>query len=83
VPILRKRDLGYTKFDEVFFNSEYTEKLAQRLYGLQGQVAYPHINPAFFTSPLNKTQDTYFVMMGRLVRFVRECDLIINLFNHL
>lgn len=83
VPLLRKRDLKYTKFDKVYANSEYTAQLAQELYEMHAEVSYPLVSPAFATAEVVESPLGYYVYVGRLVNFVREAGLIISLFNHL
>lgn len=83
VPRLQQRDLRYQEFDEVLFNSQYTKTLAQELYGMQGNVRYPQIRKAFLEAKVVQVPQSYFVCVGRLVRLVRECDLIIKAFTEL
>ncbi|MDR0607906.1 MAG: hypothetical protein LBG52_06280, partial [Candidatus Peribacteria bacterium] len=83
VPRLQKWDKQFTQFNEVSFNSTYTQRLAKEIYGLEGKVVYPNIHDAFYFAGVNLQPQEYFVCVGRLVSFVRECDLIINAFNQL
>jgi hypothetical protein len=46
-------------------------------------VRYPHIEEEFFHQEINEEHFDYYVYVGRLVKFVRETDKIIKLFNHL
>lgn len=83
VPRLRRWDLKYRDFDKVVFNSHYTAKLAQELYGLKGEIQYPKVSDQYWLAGIAKSPKPYFVCVGRLVNFVRECGLIIQLFNEL
>ncbi|MDR0860390.1 MAG: glycosyltransferase [Candidatus Peribacteria bacterium] len=83
VPRLQKRDKQFTQFDEVYFNSRYTQQLAKEIYGIEGKVSYPKINDTFYYAGVNLQPQEYFVCVGRLVTFVRECDVIIKAFNDL
>lgn len=83
VPRLQQRDLQYISFDRVIFNSMYTQQLAQDLYGMQGKVQYPKLRTVFLKTKISPSPKEYFVCVGRLVKFVRECDVIIKAFNKL
>ena len=83
VPRLQKWDQQFTQFDEIIFNSKYTQKLAKEIYGMEGTVRYPKIHDTFYYAGVNLQPQEYFVCVGRLVTFVRECDLIIKAFNQL
>jgi len=78
---LRKRDQKYTEFDEVLFNSKYTQKLAKEIYNIKWIVQYPKIKEEFLEEPITKNVKEYFIYVWRLNKFVKEVDLIINLFN--
>lgn len=82
-PRLRKRDLQYREFDKVVFNSQYTAQLAKELYGMEGEVRYPKVSDQYWLAGIAHHPKPYFVCVGRLVNFVRECGLIIELFNAL
>lgn len=83
VPRLRKWDLKFNKFDEIVFNSKYTQKLAWELYGMRGKVDYPKVWEQYWISGISQNPKPYFVCVGRLVNFVRESERIIQLFNSL
>jgi len=83
IPRLQKRDKRFRRFDEVYFNSKYTQQLAKEIYGIEGKVRYPKIHDTFHYAGVNLQPQEYFVCVGRLVTFVRECDLIIKAFNQL
>jgi glycosyltransferase involved in cell wall biosynthesis len=83
VPRLQKWDKQFTQFDEILFNSQYTQALAKEIYGMEGKVQYPNIKDTFYYAGVNLHPQEYFVCVGRLVTFVRECDLIIKAFNQL
>lgn len=78
---LKKWDRKQRNFDEVLFNSQYTQKTAQKIYNLSGEIAYPPISSHFLNANYSKDIDNYFVYMWRLVKFSKEVDKIINLFN--
>lgn len=78
---LRKRDVKFTHYDTIRANSQYTADEAKKRYGITAEVKYPKINPVFLEDHKIEEPDDYFVCVGRLVRFVREVDVIIHLFN--
>lgn len=80
-PKLRKRDKSFTKYDDVTSNSNYTAKLAKDTYSLDSKIQYPKIDSSFLDIPVNKVPNTYYLYVGRLVKFVKELDKIIHLFN--
>lgn len=79
-PRLRKRDKKFTQFDEVYANSNYTAKLAKDLYGLDAKIKYPLVHMPANLGPEESLP--YYVYAGRLVKFVKEVDKIIEVFNH-
>lgn len=91
-PRLRRWDKKYTKFDEVFANSHYTARLAKEIYGIDTTVKYPLVSldkgkGALWDRDLKFPSEggkggLFYVYTGRLVRFVKEVDKIIQLFNH-
>ena len=80
---LRERDLKYTHFDKVICNSQYTQKLAEDIYHIKSSVIYPKIKDEYYFAGISPAPNPYFVCVGRLVNFVRECELIIQTFNTL
>lgn len=80
-PKLKKRDLSYTNFDQVVSNSKYTSNLAKKIYNIDSKISYPKISEIFIKSEVSKNPQNYFIYVGRLVRFVKELDKIITLFN--
>ncbi len=80
---LRKRDLKYIHFDKVICNSQYTQKLAEDIYHIKSTVIYPKIKDEYYFAGISPAPKPYFVCVGRLVNFVRECELIIQTFNAL
>ena len=82
-PHLRKRDKKYTKFDQITFNSKYTQELAKEIYNIEGEVQYPKIDDQFYLAGICRESLPYYVCLGRIVNFVRECKLIIEVFNEL
>ncbi|MDR2415121.1 MAG: glycosyltransferase [Candidatus Peribacteria bacterium] len=83
VPRLQKWDKQFRQFDEVFFNSKYTQALAKKIYGMEGKISYPKLKDTFYYAGVRLQPQNYFVCVGRLVTFVRECDMIIEAFNQL
>jgi len=82
-PILQKRDQQYTKFDQVCSNSQSTAKLAQKIYNIQSKIKYPKLEKEFLNTAVktNISPQNYYIYVGRLVKFVKELDKIIKLFN--
>lgn len=83
VPKLRVWDKKFTKFDKIYANSQYTANLAKQLYNMKAQIWYPKIDDIYYHTPICEQPLPYYVYVGRLVAFVKECDLIIRLFNKL
>lgn len=81
VPKLQKRDLKYTKYTTVFTNSWYTQNLAKKIYKINSKIKYPTINQIFLNETVEEKPKEYCVYIGRLVKFVKEVDLIIKVFN--
>lgn len=83
-PVLRRRDKTARVYDRVICNSHYTATNAQRLYGRDHcEVSYPSLDPQYLQSELLPlSSPNYYIFVGRLVRFAKELDLIIRLFNH-
>ena len=73
----------YTHFDKVICNSQYTQKLAEDIYHIKSSVIYPKIKDEYYFAGISPAPKPYFVCVGRLVNFVRECELIIQTFNAL
>lgn len=82
-PRLQKRDLQYTKYDKVYSNSTYTKNLAKKIYNIESEVKYPKINQTFLNENIIKEPQEYIVCVWRIVKFVREIDLIVKAFNKL
>jgi hypothetical protein len=57
---LRFWDKKYTKFDEIFFNSNFTKQLAYRLYNIFGIVKYPNINKIFLKTVSTQNPMNYY-----------------------
>lgn len=80
-PVLRHWDKTVRNYDRVICNSHYTAAGAHRLYGREYcEVQYPIIDPQYLQATLTVESD-YYVFIGRLVRFAKELDLIIRVFN--
>lgn len=83
---LRPRDLKPRNYDEIFANSEYTAKLCQNIYWYKNiKILYPRIKIPNFSDALNGRayQNDYYIYIGRLVRFSKDLDTIIYMFNKL
>lgn len=82
-PILQKRDQQYTKYDQVYTNSQYTSKLAKKIYNIDSKIKYPKLQKEFIGTEISKniSLQNYYIYVGRLVKFVKELDKIIKLFN--
>lgn len=80
IPKLKKRDLKFKKFDEIYANSKYTAELAKKIYWIKSKIKYPKVNVVNNIWLPNETLN-YYVYMWRLVKFVKETDKIIKLFN--
>jgi len=86
---LRKRDSKNRHYDYVLCNSRYTLACAKHLYTKRqsktsfgnAHIQYPRINKLFHSSPVSSEIKEYYVYVWRLVKFVRETDLIIRLAN--
>lgn len=78
---LRPRDKKKRTYNKVFFNSEYTQKLWEKMYGLKWEVWYPPVDKAFNGSMITDEIHGYFLFVWRIVKYVREIDKIIRLFN--
>lgn len=83
VPILRKWDKKFTKFDECVANSRYTAGLAKEIYWMECKIKYPKVSKEYLNQWVSENVMPYFVYVWRLVSFVKECDVIIELFNKL
>ncbi len=82
-PKLRKRDKLFTKYDNVFANSHYTAQLAKEIYNIDCKIKYPKIDGNFLSASVNISPNNYYIYAGRLVKFVKELDKIIHLFNEI
>lgn len=80
-PNLQRRDLKYTKYNKIYTNSKYTQKLAKEIYNIESNVKYPKLNQIYLHENIIETPKEYIVCTGRIVKFVREIDLIIKAFN--
>ncbi len=80
---LRARDLIPRTYDEVYANSNYTAECVKRYYNIDAKVRYPRIEKEFVLSAPTTQPHSYYLYVGRLVKFIREVDLIIQLFNKL
>ncbi|MBP7848506.1 hypothetical protein KA013_04855 [Patescibacteria group bacterium] len=67
----------------MFTNSHFTAQCAKSYYALEATTRYPLIEKEFLLTPPTTQPHSYYIYVGRLVKFIRETDLIIQLFNHL
>jgi len=58
-PKLRIWDKKFTKYDNVFANSQYTAKLAKEIYNIDCKVKYPQINEIFLNVSVNTNPNNY------------------------
>lgn len=65
------------------FNSQYTAKLAKELYWIEWKVVYPKIDDCFSCCQVNLQPSNYYIYVWRTVKFVKEVDKIIKLFNEI
>ena len=90
---LRKRDSKPRRYNQIFTNSQYTKDCALTHYFGKYSIApvspyqiivkYPQIDTKILTTPPTKQPHEYYLYIGRLVNFVRETDLIIELANEI
>lgn len=88
---IRQIDHHTDRYHQIYANSHYTADLFQQIYHLSAQVRYPRIDQALLDTqiPLNPSRyprlhhRPYMLMIGRLVRFARQCDTVIRLCNDL
>jgi glycosyltransferase involved in cell wall biosynthesis len=80
---LRPRDKKMRSYTVVYTNSCYTAQCAKKYYMLDGNVRYPELDPAFFSTTVVSIPRDYFIYVGRLVRFIREVDRLVELCNSL
>jgi glycosyltransferase involved in cell wall biosynthesis len=88
---IRTRDQKTLHYDHIYSNSMYTATLMNQIYWISSQIQYPNINANFLNISLPNHQNQYkkqfdgdyYMMMGRLVRFARQCDMTIQLCNDL
>lgn len=80
---IRRADTTENIYSKIYVNSEYTNECAKKYYGIEGEVLYPKITSEAYTSAYIEQPHEYFIYVGRLVRFIREVDRIIELANAL
>jgi glycosyltransferase involved in cell wall biosynthesis len=81
-PKLRKYDQKHRSYTTCLANSEYTAKLTKKLYNIKCSVQYPKIQDIFFQQSIETQPLNYYIYTGRLVKFVKQVDKIIQLCNH-
>lgn len=80
---LRTRDTKPRRYDIIHANSVYTKQCAKETYNLDAYISYPTLEKIYTTTSPTTKPDGYYLYVGRLVKFVRETDLIIHLCNKL
>ena len=84
---LRKWDKKYYKFDKIFFNSNYTKENFKKIYNIEAKwdILFPIVEkPSFQKIDLKKKywiEWEYYLYIWRLVRLVKNLDMIIDAFN--
>lgn len=78
---LRVWDKKFIEFNEIYFNSKYTKELAREVYWIDWDIKYPRISNSFLISKVSNEIQNYYVYVWRLVKFSKEVDKIIELFN--
>jgi len=86
---LRKWDINYNKFDEYYFNSNYTKESFQNTYNVKiknWKIRNPLVKIASYQkisieNLFTLEKKKYFVYIWRLVKFVKHVDIIIKAFN--
>ena len=76
VPKLKKRDLKFTKFDKIYANSKYTEKVAKELYNMNNiQIKYPVVTKKCFIPTIQETPSEYYLYIAPCRLSVKKvCD---------
>ncbi len=80
---LQKRDLKFTNYNDVFSNSKYTQELTKKIYNIESKIKYPKISQMYFDEKIITKPKEYMICIGRVVKFVKEVDLIIKAFNEI
>lgn len=79
---LRIWDKKFINFDTIEYNSRFTQKLAKEIYWMKKwSVIYPQIDNKFIKQPISSESLDYFIFIWRLVKFSKQVDIIIKLFN--
>ena len=81
----RKWDKKFVRYNQVYSNSLYTKELAEKIYHMENiKIKYPKVDDIFHkTEPFQyKKIKNYYIFVGRLSKFMKELDLIVDLFNH-
>ncbi len=79
-------DKKYINFDKIYFNSNYTKKLANQIYWIKSwKVIFPKVKiPNYKKIDVIKKYNLnkkYYLFVWRTVRFVKHLDKIIEVFN--
>lgn len=80
---LRLRDRKYTHFDAIYANSSYTQWLIRDIYGQESELLQPEIDTSYLPVSTWYEPGSYYLFMGRLVRFSKHVDMIIEACNEL
>jgi len=84
---LRIWDKKHKDFDKIYFNSNYTKETFNKTYNkhLEWKILFPLVEkPNFKEIDLKKTFNIeweYYIYIWRLVRLVKNLDIIIDVFN--
>lgn len=69
-------------YDQIYFNSNFTRSLCYKIYWQQGgKIRYPKINQVFLDESVSDKIQDYYCYVWRLVKFSKELEKIIELFN--
>ena len=79
--MLRKRDVRYTDFAAVYANSAYTQWLLRDIYDIHSELLHPVIDASHNLVETWFEPWSYYLYIGRLVRFSKHVDTIIEASN--
>lgn len=84
---LRNWDKKYNNFDEIYFNSNYTKQLFNKIYNknLKWNIVHPLVEIPDYKKENIKEKynlnNDYYIYIWRLVKLVKHLDKIIEIFN--
>jgi len=84
---LRNYDKKYTKFEKIYFNSNYTKKEFEKMYNkkVEWKILFPIVEkPNYKNIDIENKFNIkwgYYIYIWRLVKFVKNLDIIIDAFN--